>query len=193
MPGGSGTRVSFHSTSTCWRSSGVSSGSPERRCSGAATTPSSSTRRCPSIRATVAARTGRCCIQRPPPSPSGVSCSTSVSSNLAMAPACASKRAQRQPGEREVRGRRVLELEHHLEQRRAAEIALGLELLHQLLEGHVLVGVGPQRHLAHARAAARGTSASPETARVRSTSVLTKKPMSASAPRGCGRRWASQR
>ena len=37
----------------------------------------------------------------------------------------------------------------HLEQRVAAQVALRLQLLHQLLEGQVLVRVGLQRHLAH--------------------------------------------
>ncbi len=45
---------------------------------------------------------------------------------------------------------RVLQDEHHLEQRRAAEAALRLQRIHQLLEGHVLVGVGAQRRLTHA-------------------------------------------
>ena len=43
----------------------------------------------------------------------------------------------------------VLQGEHHLEERRAAQVALRLQLLHQPLEGHVLVGVG-------ARAPSRG-------------------------------------
>ncbi len=42
---------------------------------------------------------------------------------------------------------RVLEVEDHLEERRAAGIRLRLELLHQALEGHVLVGVGAERDL----------------------------------------------
>ncbi len=45
--------------------------------------------------------------------------------------------------------RRVLQRQRHLEQRAAARIAPRLELLHQLLEGHVLVPVGAQRHFPH--------------------------------------------
>ena len=41
------------------------------------------------------------------------------------------------------------EREHHLEERRPGEIALGRELLHQALEGQVLVRVGAQADLAH--------------------------------------------
>ncbi len=54
--------------------------------------------------------------------------------------------AQRQPWQGQLRGRGVLEDEHHPEQRGLAQIAHGLELL----EGHVLVGVGAERQLAHA-------------------------------------------
>ena len=50
----------------------------------------------------------------------------------------------------------VLEGEHHLEERGAAQVALGRELLDQPLEGQVLVGVGAERALAHRGAAARG-------------------------------------
>ena len=74
---------------------------------------------------------------------------------------------------------RVLQDEHHLEERAAVEVALRLQLLDQLLERQVLVGVGAERDLAHPRRAARGTSGRP-TGRSRSTSVLTKKPISPS-------------
>ncbi len=48
------------------------------------------------------------------------------------------------------RGRgRVLQGEEGLEQRRAAQVTRGLQLLHQPLEGDVLVRVGAQRHLLH--------------------------------------------
>jgi hypothetical protein len=43
----------------------------------------------------------------------------------------------------------VLQCEHHLEEGRVAQAALGLQLGHQLLEGHLLVLVRAQRHLAH--------------------------------------------
>ena len=74
--------------------------------------------------------------------------------------------------------RRVLQNEHDLEQRIAAQVAIGPELLHQLLEGQVLVGVGAQavsrtrvQQLAEAGSSDRSA---------RSTSVLTKKPISLS-------------
>ncbi len=54
---------------------------------------------------------------------------------------------QRQSRHPQRRQGRVLQGEHHLEQRRAAQLALGLECLHQLLEGHVLVGEGAERRL----------------------------------------------
>ena len=44
----------------------------------------------------------------------------------------------------------VLQDELHLEDGRVGEAALGVEHAHQLLEGHVLVGVGAERHLASA-------------------------------------------
>ncbi len=54
--------------------------------------------------------------------------------------------AHRQPGHGQLRGRHVLQDEHHPEQRRLAQITHGLEPL----EGDVLVGIGAQRHLTHA-------------------------------------------
>ena len=50
-------------------------------------------------------------------------------------------------------GWRRLEIEHveeHLEQRRAAEIARWIDLLHQFLERHLLMRVGPEADVAHA-------------------------------------------
>ncbi len=47
------------------------------------------------------------------------------------------------------RRRRVLQRQRHLEQRAAAQVSLRLQLLHQLLEGHFLVRVRPQRRLPH--------------------------------------------
>ncbi len=57
---------------------------------------------------------------------------------------------QLQPRAHHLRHGRVLEREHHLEERRASGLALGAQRLHQLLEGHVLVGVGTERHVPHA-------------------------------------------
>ncbi len=61
-------------------------------------------------------------------------------------------RLEAQPGHhRDARGVVAAhEREHHLEERRPAGVSDRLELLHQLLEGNVLVGVGPQGAFAHA-------------------------------------------
>ena len=48
-------------------------------------------------------------------------------------------------------GERLLELEDRLEERMAPQPPLRPQLLHQALEGDVLVGVGPQADLAHPR------------------------------------------
>nr|WP_205520348.1 hypothetical protein [Pyxidicoccus caerfyrddinensis] len=55
---------------------------------------------------------------------------------------------QRQRPVPERRHGRVLQREEHLEQRGAAQVSRGLERFHQLLEGHVLMGIGPQGRLA---------------------------------------------
>ena len=44
----------------------------------------------------------------------------------------------------------ILQAKHHLRERIAAQVALRLKLLHQLLERNILVLVGFQRHLSHA-------------------------------------------
>src|SRR5919199_2540792 len=49
-----------------------------------------------------------------------------------------------QPGKLYLVARNVAHVEKHLKEGRTAQIALGLELLHQLLEGKVLVIVGSQ-------------------------------------------------
>ncbi len=61
----------------------------------------------------------------------------------------AARRSRGRP--RRVLRRGVLEDEHRLEQRRAAQVAPGPQLFDELLEGHVLVRVGAQRRLLHAR------------------------------------------
>jgi hypothetical protein len=53
------------------------------------------------------------------------------------------------PGQVDAPVRVMVEGEEGLDERRAAGVALRLQLLHQLLEGQVLVGVGPQAGLAH--------------------------------------------
>ena len=45
--------------------------------------------------------------------------------------------------------RRILQHEHHLENRGMAETALGLQLVHQLLERQILVRIRSQRRLTH--------------------------------------------
>ena len=57
---------------------------------------------------------------------------------------------QREPGQGHLGHGGVQEGEEDLEERRAAEVALGLEFLDELLEGQVLVGIGAEGGLAHA-------------------------------------------
>ena len=73
----------------------------------------------------------------------------------------------------------VLEVEHHLEERRVRSERSGGQLLHQPLEGHVLVREGAQRGLADAAQRSRTVGPPPRSAR--RTSVLTKKPISPSS------------
>ena len=61
-----------------------------------------------------------------------------------------SQRAQGEAGELERAHRRVLQGEHHLEQGVAAQAALRLQLLDELLERQILVGVGLEGRLADA-------------------------------------------
>ncbi len=56
---------------------------------------------------------------------------------------------QREAGQDQLRARRVLQDEHRLEQRRAAQVSRRLQLFHQLLERHVLVIVGAERGVTH--------------------------------------------
>ena len=60
------------------------------------------------------------------------------------------ERRQAQAGQRALLLRGVLKHEEDLEERRVAEAALGLQLLDELLERQVLMGVGFQGDLAHA-------------------------------------------
>ncbi|OEZ49229.1 hypothetical protein DUGA6_62980 [Duganella sp. HH105] len=55
----------------------------------------------------------------------------------------------RQSRQRQRSHRRVLQRQHHLEQRRVAQVAFRVEHIDQLLERHVLVRVGVQRVAAH--------------------------------------------
>ncbi len=58
---------------------------------------------------------------------------------------------ERQAAQLHLGARGVLQRQRHLDERTSAQVPLGLELLHQLLEGHVLVRIRPQRHLFHLR------------------------------------------
>jgi hypothetical protein len=59
-------------------------------------------------------------------------------------------RAEREARQVQRLARNVVQDEHHLEERRVAQAALGLELLDQLLEGQVLMRVGAEADLARA-------------------------------------------
>ena len=61
------------------------------------------------------------------------------------------ERLQGEPGEAQGLGRRILQHEHHLEERCVGEAALRLQLLDQLLERQLLVGVGAESRLPHLR------------------------------------------
>ncbi len=96
-------------------------------------------------------------------------------------------RARRRPGPLQS-----LEREHHLEQRRVRQVALGRQLLHQLLEGEILVGVGSESPLADAgdqlpETRISGVIAGPAPGCWRRTRSA------AQAPDGRGWRWASPR
>ena len=77
------------------------------------------------------------------------------------------------------RRRGLLEDEHGLEERVAPQVAVRRQLLHQLLEGQVLVGVGVQGGGAHPAAELPEGRDRP-TRSSRSASVLVKKPISPS-------------
>jgi hypothetical protein len=57
--------------------------------------------------------------------------------------------AESQLGQLQRPDRRVAQGENHLEEGRIAQVALGLELVDELLEGQVLVGLGVEGHVAH--------------------------------------------
>ena len=82
--------------------------------------------------------------------PAADSRTDSVRSNLA-ARLSSGRRSHRDTIERKRSAGRVLQHEHHLEQRMAAQVARGSELLDELLEGQVLVGVGSEGRVAHPR------------------------------------------
>ena len=75
--------------------------------------------------------------------------------------------------------RDVLEDEHHLKQRVVAQVPLGLKLLDQPLEGQVLVRVGAPALASRTRLSSSRNAGLPPRS-VRSTSVLTKNPISPS-------------
>src|SRR5258706_7898719 len=59
------------------------------------------------------------------------------------------QRPQREAWQLDRLDRGVLQLEKNLEQGRAGEVPIRLQLAHQLFERQVLMGVGPERRLLH--------------------------------------------
>ena len=82
-----------------------------------------------------------------PDRPSGCSVSDSVRSNLAVV-VSRSSRVRLQPGQRQLDLGDVLQREHHLDERIAAHVAFGAQLLDQLLERQLLVRIGIERRFA---------------------------------------------
>ena len=116
--------------------------------------------KCPSSRSTVARRTGRCCTRRRRRSPP----SGSVSDERRGRTWPSRRRDRRARSSVEARRARSAPARRVLAARTctwksgdAAEVALGLQLLDQLLERQVLVGVGAER-----ASRAPGASSSPE-------------------------------
>ena len=169
--------MSFHSTSTCCRSAVGEQGQLGDALLGPGEDALEQLRRWPTMRAMVAAleEVGGV-LQRALQALRGLG-EGEVRSNSGRCGSPAPRRRSDSPGRRERRAAgRGWSTSITWKSGAAAEVAHGLELLHQLLEGHVLVRVGAQRRLAHALRAARGRTGCPSS-RVRSTSVLTKKPM----------------
>ena len=130
----------------------------QARAAARAQTCSSTRARCASIRSRWwRARTGRCCSQRAGEPAGAVAPAVSARSNFAPSPSARACRVGA-PARRCPRraGRRPAARTITWKSGRVAQAALRLQLLHQPLEGQVLVRVRAQRGLADARAAARG-------------------------------------
>ena len=88
------------------------------------------------------------------------------------------------PGSSSASPRAFCSDEHDLEERRVAEVALGLQLLDELLEGQVLVGVGAETVASRTRASSVAEAGlARDRSAARRTRVLTKKPISPSISR----------
>ena len=119
---------------------------PTSRRSGLVAIAVSNTSKCPSIRLIVALSNRSVLYSSDPDSPRPVSCISSVRSNLEVRKSGATGLSLRF-GEPHVIGGNVLKNEHHLKQRRAAQVPLRLQLLNQLFEREILVCVGLERPL----------------------------------------------
>ena len=154
---GAGSRraVSFHSASSWWRSAAARSGSAGEPAARASAAAAGEERRAggragaPTVVAVeevgAVARARR--RARPPSSTPA----RAMRSNFAVACSQLDRRERRGRASSSGAARRVLEREHDLEERRAAEVALRLQLLDQPLERQVLVGVGAERRRARTR------------------------------------------
>ena len=156
-----------------------------RRCAapGSAPTPSEQRRevRRPAARSSPPSKRSRAVLERRRSSPSGLSRSEQRQVELRRSRCQRQRRDASSPGSARAALRRVLQ--RRTSPGRAASwlrLAVRRELLDQPLEGQVLVGVGAERDARARAAAARGRSGRPARS-VRSTRVLTKKPISASS------------
>ncbi len=105
-----------------------------------------------SPRRTDRSRTSRLPVSLPPSSVRNM-----ARSNFAVPRRIALDPLHVEAGHRPPPGRRVVQRERRLEQRIARQVALRRQLLHQLLEGQVLMGVGVERPVAHAAPGIAGT------------------------------------
>ena len=128
----------------------------DRAAPGSPRSPPSSVRKCAAIRAIVAASNRSVLYSTQPRKPSAaLRRANSVRSNLRRRRESGRPRSTASPGQLAACGRRVLQREHHLEQRIAAEVARRAQLLDQLLERQVLVRVGVERQVCARRRATR--------------------------------------
>ena len=153
----------FHSTSSWWRSAAVSSGSSETRGSGSATRACEQRLEVPGQPLDrrrveqVGAVLERAARARPPSS-------HSEQRQVELRRAGVDRAAARAAGPAAAAARRAARSaapKHDLEQRRAAQVALRLQLLDQPLERHVLVGVGRRASVSRTRASSSRKSGSP--------------------------------
>ena len=164
-------RVSFHSTSSCRRSAAVSSASSETRCSGSAAMPPSSVRKCSAIRSIVAASNRSVLYSTLRPALRALG---HVQRQVELRRVSAPETAQRaRPGSSRLAGA-CSAGEHHLEQRRAAQSRSGAAPRPASRTAHPGARRPPSATSRPAQQLREGGS--PDRS-VRSTSVLTKKPI----------------